>query len=82
MPNGLAQINYRVRTVLTTGIVSQWSFPAPFYFGSGNQATPVQAAAQTAAHAEPEGQADETLTIEDAQALKDAQTAKGKPKAG
>ncbi len=78
VPTGLAQINYRVRTILTTGIVGQWSFPAPFYFGSGNQETPQ--AAQSAATSDPEG--GETLTIEDAQALKDAQTAKGKDKAG
>lgn len=87
VPSGMSQINYRVRTVLTTGIVSQWSFPAPFYFGSGNQATPVQAAATQAAMTEatdasPEGDGEEPLTIEDAQQLKDAQTAKGKGKAG
>ncbi|MEQ9096804.1 MAG: hypothetical protein RIE32_11135 [Phycisphaerales bacterium] len=87
VPSGMAQINYRVRTVLTTGIVSQWSFPAPFYFGSGNQATPVQAAAAQSAQSEPvdaapEGDGQEPLTIEGAQQLKDAQTAKGKPKAG
>ncbi|OAB60711.1 hypothetical protein AY599_25145 [Leptolyngbya valderiana BDU 20041] len=91
VPSGLAQINYRVRTILTTGIVGQWSFPAPFYFGSGNQATlPVQAAQAAAAHtaqsepvdAAPEGDGQEPLTIEDAQQLKDAQTAKGKGKAG
>ncbi|MFI4916807.1 MAG: hypothetical protein ACIAS6_09925 [Phycisphaerales bacterium JB060] len=85
VPSGLAAVSYRVRTQLTTGILSQWSYPAPFYFGNGNQAAPVQAAAQSAqADAAPEsGEGDgQNLTIDDAQQLKDAQTAKGKGKAG
>ena len=85
VPSGMAQINYRVRTILTTGIVSQWSLPAPFYFGSGNQATPpaARSAAEAAETAPtPQAESGQGLTIEDAQALKDAQTAKGKDKAG
>ncbi|MGD1916703.1 MAG: hypothetical protein ACFCBV_11020, partial [Phycisphaerales bacterium] len=79
VPSGLAQINYRVRSVLTTGIVSQWSFPAPFYFGSGNQTTQTQSVTQEARGGSDEG---DGLTIEDAQALKDAQSAHGSAQAG
>jgi hypothetical protein len=86
VPSGLAAVRYRVRTQLTTGILSQWSYPAPFYFGNGNQAATAQAAApQAAADATPDaggGEGGDGLTIDDAQQLKDAQTAKGKPKAG
>ncbi|UYV13786.1 MAG: hypothetical protein NCW75_05750 [Phycisphaera sp.] len=77
VPSGLAQISYRVRTQLTTGVLSQWSYPAPFYFGNGQQSEATGAQQATA-----ESDGGETLTIEDAQALKDAQTAKGSAKAG
>jgi hypothetical protein len=72
IPGGLARVSYRVRTKLTNGVLSQWSYPVPFYFGTGS-------GAQSAAAS---GGGDTGATIEDARALKDAQTAKGKDKAG
>jgi hypothetical protein len=83
VPSGLAAVNYRVRTQLTTGILSEWSYPAPLYFGNGNQAVAIPSAAQSVQdESTPETDGGESLTIEDAQKLKDAQTAKGADKAG
>ena len=81
VPSGLEWIGYQVATKLTNGVVSDWSDRKDFNFGgvSNQAATPAQAQQSAAADTDGEGQ---TLTIEDAQALKDAQTAKGKPQAG
>lgn len=80
VPNGLEWIGYQVATKLTNGVVSDWSDRKDFNFGGvGNQAPTTQAQA-SAEGGEPDG--GETLTIEQAQALKDAQTAKGAEKAG
>ncbi len=81
VPGGIEWIAYQVATRLTTNVVSDWSDEKTFNFGTiGNQNPPAAAAQTAATDGEPDG--DESLTIEDAQALKDAQTAKGAEKAG
>lgn len=75
IPGGLARVSYRVRAKLTNGVLSQWSYPVPFYFGTGS-GQGAQASASS------DGAGGDGVTIEDAQALKDAQTAKGAEKAG
>ncbi|MCW5757137.1 MAG: hypothetical protein KIT54_07875 [Phycisphaeraceae bacterium] len=78
VPNGVASVRYRVRTKLTNGVLSDWSDDKGFFFGtSGNQAAPTQAQQASGGG----GGGGQSLTIEDAQALKDAQTAKGAMKA-
>ena len=79
VPTGVRLVNYRVRAQTTNGVLSPWSFPVPFYLGTGGGSSSATASA-TATTPSPDG--GESLTIEDAQKLKDAQTAKGKPKAG
>ena len=74
VPQGLDEVRYRIRTKLTNGVLSQWSSPVPFFFGTGSSSA---SGSTTASAAEADG-----LTIDDAQALRDAQTAKGKPQAG
>lgn len=67
VPNGVASVRYRVRTKLTNGVLSDWSEDKGFFYGtSGSGATSAASG----------------VTIEDARALKDAQTAKGKGQAG
>ncbi|MEQ8843643.1 MAG: hypothetical protein RIB58_02220 [Phycisphaerales bacterium] len=66
VPTGLEWIGYQVATRLTNGVTSDWSTQETFYFG------PVSG----------EASGGQTVTIEDAQKLKDAQTAKGAEKAG
>jgi len=81
VPTGIRQVNYRVRAQTTNGVLSFWSFPVPFYLGTGGGAGATSSASASAASGGgPDG--GESITIEDAQALKDAQTAKGKDKAG
>ncbi|MEQ9094889.1 MAG: hypothetical protein RIE32_01345 [Phycisphaerales bacterium] len=75
VPTGIRQLNYRVRAQTTNGVLSPWSFPVPFYLGTGGGSG---ATARATTGAKPDG----GVTIEDAQALKDAQTAKGKGQAG
>lgn len=77
VPHGLEWVAYQVATKLTNGVLSDWSLAATFNFGS---VTSVQKPSQ-AVRALGEGSGD-GLTIDDAQALRDAQTAKGKGKAG
>ncbi len=79
VPSGLRLINYRVRAQTTNGVLSPWTFPVPFYLGTGGGSSSASATAE-ATSGGPDG--GETITIEDAQKLKDAQTAKGKDKAG
>lgn len=68
MPGGVEWIGYQVATKLTNNVRSDWSDERVFNFGTiGGESA---------------GETGETLTIEDAQALRDAQTAKGKPLAG
>ena len=74
VPGGLEWIAYQVATRLTTNIVSDWSDEKTFNFGTIGNEGPATSA--------PEADGGESLTIEDAQALKDAQTAKGADKAG
>ena len=85
IPGGLALINYRVRAQLTNGVLSPWSYPVPFYLGgsgAGAQAATVASAASVdGTPTTGDGGGPDGLTIEDAQALKDAQTAKGSEKA-
>lgn len=73
VPNGLKWIGYQVATRLTNNVLSEWSDEKQFNFGTVGNQNPagVQASGQG-----------EGVTIEDAQALKDAQTAKGKGQAG
>jgi hypothetical protein len=82
VPNGVASVRYRVRTKLTNGVLSDWSEDKGFFFGtSDNQvAQPLTQTPQSGDTGEPDG--GESMTIEQAQALKDAQTAKGAEKAG
>ena len=81
VPSGLRLVNYRVRAQTTNGVLSPWTFPVPFYLGTGGGAgASSTASAQATTSENPDG--GESLTIEDAHALKDAQTAKGKDKAG
>ncbi|MFI4882066.1 MAG: hypothetical protein ACIAQU_05730 [Phycisphaerales bacterium JB064] len=85
VPGGLEWIAYQVATKLTNNVVSDWSDEKAFNFGTVGGEAPVQAAQTTGESASggsggPDG--GESLTIEDAQALRDAQTAKGKPQAG
>ena len=84
VPSGIEWIGYQVATKLTNGVLSDWSDRKEFNFGAvSNQVGPAQSAAQAAtAEAAPEPDGGQTLTIEDAKALKDAQTAKGSEKAG
>lgn len=77
VPTGIRQVNYRVRAQTTNGVLSPWSFPVPFYLGTGGGASSASASATS-----PEPHGGESITIEDAQQLKDAQTAKGKGQAG
>ena len=79
VPTGIRQVNYRVRAQTTNGVLSPWSFPVPFYLGTGGGAG-ASASTQAASSGGPDG--GESITIEDAQQLKDAQTAKGKGQAG
>ena len=81
VPSGLRLVNYRVRAQTTNGVLSPWSFPVPFYLGTGGGSSSMSSTASATATA-PSPDGGESLTIEDAQALKDAQTAKGKPQAG
>lgn len=83
VPNGLEWIAYQVATKLTTNVVSDWSDEKAFNFGTIGGQNPASAQAATAESGEggnPDG--GESLTIEGAQELKDAQTAKGKDQAG
>ncbi|MEQ8316261.1 MAG: hypothetical protein RIE77_10330 [Phycisphaerales bacterium] len=75
---GLEWIAYQVATRLTTSVVSDWSDEKTFNFGTIGNQNPASTSAPTSSG--PDG--GETLTIEDAQQLKDAQTAKGADKAG
>ncbi|MEQ8317295.1 MAG: hypothetical protein RIE77_06875 [Phycisphaerales bacterium] len=70
VPGGLKWIGYQVATRLTNNVLSDWSDEKQFNFGTIGSESPVT------------GGGEESLTIEDAQALKDAQTAKGADKAG
>ncbi|MEQ8846096.1 MAG: hypothetical protein RIB58_14715 [Phycisphaerales bacterium] len=79
VPTGIRQLNYRVRAQTTNGVLSPWSFPVPFYLGTGGGAG-ASSSASAASSGGPHG--GESITIEDAQQLKDAQTAKGKGQAG
>jgi len=82
VPQGLGEIRYRVRTKLTNGVYSQWTSPVPFFFGTGSGGSAATAATGATGAGDGGGGGPDGLTIEDAQALKDAQTAKGKDKAG
>lgn len=88
VPSGLRLVNYRVRAQTTNGVLSPWTFPVPFYLGTGGGAGASSASATAESQASTTGgggdgpDGGESLTIEDAQKLKDAQTAKGKDKAG
>ncbi|MGD1916729.1 MAG: hypothetical protein ACFCBV_11150 [Phycisphaerales bacterium] len=81
VPSGLERVSYRVRTKLTNGVLSEWSYPVPFLFGNGSGEGTIGGAqaATDGIHGPGIG---EPLTIGDAQALKDAQTAAGSAKAG
>lgn len=72
VPSGLRLVNYRVRAQTTNGVLSPWTFPVPFYLGTGDGSS---SASDTATRSGDSGGPD-GLTI------KDAQTAEGKPKAG
>ncbi len=82
VPSGLRLVNYRVRAQTTNGVLSPWSFPVPFYLGTGGGAGASASATTTAKATAPDPDGGESITIEDAQQLKDAQTAKGKGQAG
>lgn len=80
VPNGLLWIGYQVATRLTNNVLSDWSTEKAFNFGTiGNQNPSSVQGQQASAPSGPDG--GQSLTIEDAQALKDAQTAKGAMKA-
>ncbi|MEQ9097357.1 MAG: hypothetical protein RIE32_13965 [Phycisphaerales bacterium] len=82
VPGGLEWIAYQVATKLTTNVVSDWSDEKTFNFGTiGNQNPQASGQASTTSEGGG-GDGGEGLTIEDAQQLKDAQTAKGSEKAG
>ncbi|MFI4915379.1 MAG: hypothetical protein ACIAS6_02590 [Phycisphaerales bacterium JB060] len=66
VPKGYRSVDYRVRATRTNGKASEYSESATAYFGSSVGEQPAPAG----------------VTIEDAQKLKDAQTAKGKGQAG
>ena len=70
VPGGLKWVGYQVATRLTNNVLSDWSDEKQFNFGTIGGQSPVTSGGE------------ETLTIDDAQALKDAQTAKGRHKAG
>lgn len=72
VPTGLEWVSYQVATKLTNGVLSDWSTARTFNFGSVGE-SPVVSGGESGG---------ESLTIGDAQALKDAQTAKGADKAG
>ncbi|MEO1278607.1 MAG: hypothetical protein AAFV77_06615 [Planctomycetota bacterium] len=72
VPGGLKWIGYQVATRLTNNVLSDWSDEKQFNFGTIGGTISGESPVDSGA----------TLTIEDAQALQDAQTAKGKPLAG
>ncbi len=76
VPGGVEWIGYQVATKLTNNVRSDWSDERVFNFGTVGGESVSESAVQSG------GEGGETLTIEDAQALKDAQTAKGADKAG
>ncbi|MCW5757855.1 MAG: hypothetical protein KIT54_11520 [Phycisphaeraceae bacterium] len=77
VPHGLEWVAYQVATKLTNGVLSDWCNAATFNFGTiASVMKPTKAQQATG-----DGPG-ESLTIDDAQALRDAQTAKGKGKAG
>ncbi|MEQ8845371.1 MAG: hypothetical protein RIB58_11010 [Phycisphaerales bacterium] len=68
VPGGIEWVGYQVATKLTNNVRSDWSDERVFNFGTiGGESA---------------GAGGETITIDQAQKLKDAQTAKGKDKAG
>jgi hypothetical protein len=81
VPSGLRLVNYRVRAQTTNGVLSPWTFPVPFYLGTGGGSSSASTTA-TASASSPEPEGGQSVTIQDARALKDAQTAKGKGQAG
>jgi hypothetical protein len=80
VPTGVRLVNYRVRAQTTNGVLSPWTFPVPFYLGTGGGSSSASATAEATSGGG--GGDGESLTIDDAQKLKDAQTAKGKGQAG
>jgi hypothetical protein len=80
VPNGLEWIGYQVASRLTNNVLSDWSPMRLFNFGTAGNQNPAQAATAQSGGGEPDG--GQSVTIQDAQKLKDAQTAKGKDKAG
>jgi len=79
VPNGIASVRYRVRTKLTNGVLSDWSEDKGFFYGTDGG---VGGGAGGGVASGVGGGESQPITIEDAQALKDAQTAKGADKAG
>ncbi|MFI4915262.1 MAG: hypothetical protein ACIAS6_01995, partial [Phycisphaerales bacterium JB060] len=84
VPGGIEWIAYQVATRLTNNVLSDWSDEKTFNFGTiGNQnPAPVQGQQASGDSGGGGGDGGEGLTIEEAQQLKDAQTAKGADKAG
>ncbi|MFI4915512.1 MAG: hypothetical protein ACIAS6_03260 [Phycisphaerales bacterium JB060] len=86
VPNGLKWIGYQVASRLTNNVLSDWSPMRLFNFGTAGNQNPASAQATSQSGGGGEGSGGDGpgggVTIEDAQALKDAQTAKGKGQAG
>ena len=81
VPSGLEWVRYQVATKLTNGVRSDWSVDRAFFFGAVPEQAAATVQAQQASGGGGGGGGGQSLTIEDAQALKDAQTAKGAMKA-
>ncbi len=84
VPGGLTWVGYQVATRLTNNVLSDWSDEKQFNFGTVGGQNPASAPSTSEGGQGGGGGGDggESLTIEDAQKLKDAQTAKGKGQAG
>ncbi|MEQ8845773.1 MAG: hypothetical protein RIB58_13055 [Phycisphaerales bacterium] len=82
VPGGLKWVGYQVATRLTNNVLSDWSDEKQFNFGTIGNQNPAQSAKASDGEPDAGPKGGESITIEDAQKLKDAQTAKGKPKAG
>jgi hypothetical protein len=84
VPSGLDWVSYQVATKLTNGVRSDWANAERFNFGTfGNQSSAqAQASAKSGGGGGGGDGGPDGLTIDDAQKLKNAQTAKGKGQAG
>ncbi|MEQ8845086.1 MAG: hypothetical protein RIB58_09550 [Phycisphaerales bacterium] len=82
VPGGLKWVGYQVAARLTNNVLSDWSDEKQFNFGTIGNQNPAASAKAGAGEPDAGPKGGQTITIEDAQKLKDAQTAKGAEKAG